>query len=205
MGKVRLCASIATSVMATAIGCQVGANETISYSYDAKGRLIQVARSGSINDGSSTAYSYDNADNRKALSVSNSSAPPAPTPPTPPPPPPPPPPSGNLPPVANPDNAESMGACSFRTVSVTNNDTDPEGNMPLTVIDASGTVDLFASVVNNSSIQLESTSAAGTRSVTYTVADSFGATAIGMVTVNILGGSGCNNLRVAPPPPTKGG
>jgi uncharacterized protein RhaS with RHS repeats len=40
------------------------AGETVNYSYDAKGRLVQVARSGTINNGVTTNYTYDHADNR---------------------------------------------------------------------------------------------------------------------------------------------
>lgn len=40
------------------------ANETITYRYDARGRLIKVERSGSVNNGIVTNYSYDKADNR---------------------------------------------------------------------------------------------------------------------------------------------
>lgn len=40
------------------------ATETVNYAYDAKGRLAQVARSGSINNGVVTNYTYDHADNR---------------------------------------------------------------------------------------------------------------------------------------------
>lgn len=41
-----------------------GASETISYSYDARGRLIQVSHSGSVNNGVATSYSHDKANNR---------------------------------------------------------------------------------------------------------------------------------------------
>ena len=40
------------------------ASETVNYSYDAKGRLVQIARSGTINNGVVTNYTYDRADNR---------------------------------------------------------------------------------------------------------------------------------------------
>lgn len=40
------------------------ASETINYSYDAKGRLVQVSRSGNVNNGVITNYTYDKADNR---------------------------------------------------------------------------------------------------------------------------------------------
>lgn len=41
-----------------------GASETISYSYDARGRLKQVSHSGSVNNGVTTTYGYDKANNR---------------------------------------------------------------------------------------------------------------------------------------------
>jgi predicted nicotinamide N-methyase len=41
-----------------------GASETISYSYDARGRLIQVSHSGTVNNGVVTSYSHDHANNR---------------------------------------------------------------------------------------------------------------------------------------------
>lgn len=40
------------------------AAETIGYSYDARGRLVQVARSGTVNNGVVTSYALDKADNR---------------------------------------------------------------------------------------------------------------------------------------------
>ena len=40
------------------------AAETIAYSYDARGRLVQVQRTGSVNNGVVTTYKWDRADNR---------------------------------------------------------------------------------------------------------------------------------------------
>lgn len=40
------------------------ASETLTYSYDALGRLTQVGRSGAVNNGASESYSYDPAGNR---------------------------------------------------------------------------------------------------------------------------------------------
>lgn len=48
------------------------ASETVTYSYDAKGRLTQVAHSGSTNNGVVANYTFDKADNRTALTVSGS-------------------------------------------------------------------------------------------------------------------------------------
>lgn len=41
------------------------ANETKTFVYDAKGRLIKVIRTGSVNNGVTTEYRHDKADNRK--------------------------------------------------------------------------------------------------------------------------------------------
>ena len=40
------------------------ATETLTYTYDAKGRLVKVVHSGSVNNGITTEYSHDKADNR---------------------------------------------------------------------------------------------------------------------------------------------
>lgn len=40
------------------------AAETITYSYDAKGRVVRIVHSGSVNSGATTTYSHDKADNR---------------------------------------------------------------------------------------------------------------------------------------------
>lgn len=40
------------------------ATETITYTYDAKGRLVKVERSGTVNDNVKTEYQHDDADNR---------------------------------------------------------------------------------------------------------------------------------------------
>lgn len=40
------------------------AAETITYTYDARGRLRQVSHSGTVNNGASTTYSQDKAHNR---------------------------------------------------------------------------------------------------------------------------------------------
>jgi YD repeat-containing protein len=45
-------------------GAPAGASETISYIYDARGRLKQVAHSGTVNNGVTTTYAHDKADNR---------------------------------------------------------------------------------------------------------------------------------------------
>jgi YD repeat-containing protein len=40
------------------------ASETITYTYDARGRLVKVVRRGSVNNNVSAEYKYDKGDNR---------------------------------------------------------------------------------------------------------------------------------------------
>lgn len=48
-------------------------SESFTYSYDARGRLVKVARSGTVNNGTSECYNYDKADNRQYVTVTTSS------------------------------------------------------------------------------------------------------------------------------------
>lgn len=48
------------------------AQEMTSYSYDARGRVVTVKRTGGPVAGATTAYSYDKADNRKNVTVTAS-------------------------------------------------------------------------------------------------------------------------------------
>ncbi len=48
------------------------AAETITYKYDAKGRLIEVKRTGTVNNNVTTTYSHDKADNGKNLTTTGS-------------------------------------------------------------------------------------------------------------------------------------
>ncbi|WCM25286.1 hypothetical protein NDN01_14555 [Sphingomonas sp. QA11] len=48
---------------------QAWAAETITYTYDAKGRLVKVEHSGTVNNGVKAEYTHDKADNRKNLKV----------------------------------------------------------------------------------------------------------------------------------------
>jgi hypothetical protein len=59
-------AAVATALLVGA----AGATETVTYTYDVKGRLIKVERSGTVNNGVKTEYTHDKADNRKNVKVS---------------------------------------------------------------------------------------------------------------------------------------
>ena len=52
------------AVMALAPFVRANAAETITYTYDAQGRVIQVHSTGSANGPSTTTYTYDKAHNR---------------------------------------------------------------------------------------------------------------------------------------------
>jgi YD repeat-containing protein len=53
------------------------AAETITYKYDAKGRLIEVKRSRTVNSNVQTTYTHDKADNRiRAKTVGSANIPP---------------------------------------------------------------------------------------------------------------------------------
>ena len=52
------------------------AAETITYTYDAKGRLVKVVRNGTVNNNVTVDYEHDKADNRTRLKTTNSPNPP---------------------------------------------------------------------------------------------------------------------------------
>jgi len=66
-----LLVSVVAAVAASAL-----ASETISYTYDARGRLVKVQRSGSVNNNVTANYSYDKADNRTNVNVTSPNSPP---------------------------------------------------------------------------------------------------------------------------------
>jgi YD repeat-containing protein len=50
----------------------VQAAETITYTYDAKGRLTKVVRTGTVNNNVQSQYTHDKANNRKNVTVTGS-------------------------------------------------------------------------------------------------------------------------------------
>jgi YD repeat-containing protein len=56
---------IAAALVTTALlSIAAEAAETITYTYDARGRIVSVAHSGTVNNNVVTNYTYDKADNR---------------------------------------------------------------------------------------------------------------------------------------------
>jgi YD repeat-containing protein len=54
------------------------ATETVTYTYDAQGRLVKVVHTGTVNNNVTVDYTHDNADNRTNVTVTNSPNPPPP-------------------------------------------------------------------------------------------------------------------------------
>lgn len=74
MAQMRTMATVAVGAVLTAAGIaalagDAGATETVNYTYDAKGRLILVEHSGTVNNGVVANYTLDRADNRKNIKV----------------------------------------------------------------------------------------------------------------------------------------
>lgn len=48
------------------------AGETVTYNYDAKGRLVKVVHTGTVNNNVQTTYTHDKAENRKNTTTTGS-------------------------------------------------------------------------------------------------------------------------------------
>ena len=65
-------------LLALLISGTAQAAETITYTYDARGRLKQVVRTGTVNNGVTSTYTIDKADNRTNKTTTGSPNPPPP-------------------------------------------------------------------------------------------------------------------------------
>lgn len=65
-------------VLALLLSTAADAAETITYTYDARGRLVKVVRTGTVNNGVTTDYVIDKADNRTNKTTTGSPNPPPP-------------------------------------------------------------------------------------------------------------------------------
>jgi YD repeat-containing protein len=66
----------ALGVNLLALASSAHSAETQKYRYDAKGRLLKVERTGTVNNGVTTEYTHDKADNRTRLKTTGSANPP---------------------------------------------------------------------------------------------------------------------------------
>ena len=60
------------STALASLGGIAHAGETVTYSYDAKGRLVKVVHTGTVNNNVQTTYVHDKADNRKNTTTTGS-------------------------------------------------------------------------------------------------------------------------------------
>lgn len=58
------------------VAMSASVTETITYTYDAKGRLVKVVHTGSVNNNVTVDYEHDKADNRTRVKTMNSPNPP---------------------------------------------------------------------------------------------------------------------------------
>lgn len=72
---------LAAGVLAFGLLCSsaASATETITYTYDARGRLIKVVHTGSVNNNNQACYKLDKAGNRTNVKVDVGSLPACPT------------------------------------------------------------------------------------------------------------------------------
>jgi Spy/CpxP family protein refolding chaperone len=68
-GKKKAALAAAALTVAAAAAAAAAASETITYSYDARGRLVKVEHGGSVNNGVKAEYRYDKGDNRTNVNV----------------------------------------------------------------------------------------------------------------------------------------
>ena len=63
-----------SSVLVSLCGASMArATETVTYTYDARGRILQITHSGTVNNGIITSYSHDIADNRTQVTTTGAS------------------------------------------------------------------------------------------------------------------------------------
>jgi YD repeat-containing protein len=59
--------TVVGTLLGVILGKAAGATETITYTYDAKGRLVTVVHSGTVNNGVQATYNHDKANNRTSV------------------------------------------------------------------------------------------------------------------------------------------
>ena len=90
----------------------------------------------------------------------------------------------NPPTVGN--NSFSILACAEKTINLTSNDSDPEGNYPLTVTSVDQTYLGVFDIVSASSVIFYAGGTAGGDTISYTVQDSLGASASGLINIGVF-------------------
>jgi len=65
----------AAAFVTTVASLAAHASETITYTYDARGRLVKVERTGTVNNNVKSEYEYDKANNRTSVKVTSPNPP----------------------------------------------------------------------------------------------------------------------------------
>lgn len=98
------------------------------------------------------------------------------------------PPPPNLPPVANADPELRVICGNYGVADVVSNDTDPDGDVPLSLVMLSGSGAAFASIASPTTIGFSAPYALNTSyQVIYTIRDARGATATGVLALRTTG------------------
>jgi YD repeat-containing protein len=186
---------ISVSGIALMVPFGAGATETVTYSYDAQGRLVQSVISGTVNNGQSSSTTFDAANNRTNYSVSLSGATP----------PPPPPPASNQPPVSVADATLSVACNADGIRNVLGNDTDPDGDLPLSMTLTGGSGINYVAQEGAQSIRFYAPPTRNTAyTVSYTITDARGATTSASLALYVTGSvalcGGSLQQRETPPP-----
>lgn len=143
--------------LSTSVDGQAQSVQT-DYTYDVHGRLVKVARPGSTTD-----YSYDNAQNRISVVTA----------------------AGNSAPVAGPDSLSAMAGGALVSINPLLNDTDADSDaLTVTGVSASAQSKGQTGYTANSVTYTAYSGQSGSDTFTYTVSDGK-STAIGTVTVTI--------------------
>ena len=191
---------VSVSVIALMAPPGVNATETVTYSYDTQGRLVQSVISGTVNNGQSSSTTFDAANNRTNYSVSVAGAPP---------PPPPPPPASNQPPVSVADATLSVACNASGVRNVLGNDTDPDGDLPLSMTLTGGSGIDYVAQEGAQSIRFYAPPTRNTAySVSYIITDARGATTSASLALYVTGTiaqcSGAIQQRETPPLDSQG-
>lgn len=186
---------ILVSVIALMVPIGASATETVTYTYDAQGRLIRSVISGTVNNGQSSSTTFDAANNRTNYTVSLSGG-------TPPPPLPPP---ANNPPVAVADTTLSVVCNANGVRNVLGNDTDPENDLPLSMTLTGGSGINHVEQEGVQSIRFYAPPTRNTAyTVTYVITDARGAATSASLSLYVTGSipqcGGSTQQRETPPP-----
>jgi hypothetical protein len=94
------------------------------------------------------------------------------------------------PPIANDDTA-TAGICQNTTINVLANDTDPGGNVPLTLVSVTGGNGNGTATVVSNMVRYHANGATGADFFTYTVKNTLNLTATASLSINLVDNGGC--------------